>query len=46
MVAGIGFAVKGIYDIYNCIENWDFSNTSSAVENITFGVSLASNASA
>ena len=46
LIAGIGFAGKGIYDLYNYFENNDSSSLSEGVEDLSLGISLVSNASA
>ena len=46
LIAGIGFAGKGIYDLGNSLINNDSSSLSEGVEDLSFGISLVSNASA
>ena len=46
LIAGICFAGKGIYDLGNSLINNDSSSLSEGLEDLSFGISLVSNASA
>ena len=46
LIAGIGFAGKGIFDLYNYFANNDSSALSEGLEDLNLGISLVSNASA
>lgn len=46
LIAGIGFAGKGVFDLYNYFVNNDSSSLSEGLENLDLGISLVSNSSA
>jgi|TARA_B100001971_G_C18178183_1_gene531143 hypothetical protein len=45
-ISGIGFSGKGVFDLYNYFANNDSSSLGEGLEDLSFGVSLFSNASA
>ncbi len=46
LILGASFIGKGVYEIYNSFANQDASSLSDGLSNLSWGVSLASNASA